>query len=674
MKQKKSAGRALLSSVLALVLCCTSFLGTTFAWFTDSASTGVNRIVSGTLDVELYHGLDVTAPKVTTDTKLFDSVTYWEPGVVSYENLTVENAGNLALQYDFAVNFENASKTAGGKTLADALSVGLVKGGIDTTLTREQVVDSVTEWTNLKNIHEVGKLEPGQTATYGIVICWQPSGADNQFNVNNGLTIDLGVILSATQVTHEFDSFDDQYDASQNTVIASSAEDIQDALANGYSRIVLDNDITVDADTEYMSPDNNSLFYFRDMDVTIDLNGHDIIADDDALLDGKSNGTALFLVHYSTLNIVGDGSIITENKAIPVYGWAHSEINIYGGNFISNASERNESAVYVNNPNVVINVYGGNYSENAYDFNAHDSKCGNTPVIILHEGVEFNRFLKNGTTDVIASDMNAGRIVLAEGCYLKETVVDGETVYEVTAKEEDTGYVGSYGDIIDAMIDGTGGDFVLTDDLTADDMIYFGVGSTASLDLNGQTITAGNQGQYLLASPPGSTLILSGDGVVNAGKGFFASGENARIIIDGGTYNTSVSGTLNNVKHTSLVQGGSMVINDGTFTTNVEDAVLFWATSNGRLEINGGFFENTADDTPDLLGVGTNGSNTNRIIIKGGTFVNYNPLNDQMTYTGAWPAAGEAAFGGPWILIPGDYQVVSETQSNGDIWYSVVPR
>jgi len=219
-----------------------------------------------------------------------------------------------------------------------------------------------------------------------------------------------------------------------------------------------------------------------------------------------------------------------------------------------------------------------------------------------------------------------------------------------------------------------GGEVTVLKEVTLTEGIVIPADAEVILDLNGQTITAGNQGQYLLASPPGSTLILSGDGVVNAGKGFFASGENARIIIDGGTYNTSVSGTLNNVKHTSLVQGGSMVINDGTFTTNVEDAVLFWATSNGRLEINGGFFENTADDTPDLLGVGTNGSNTNRIIIKGGTFVNYNPLNDQMTYTGAWPAAGEAAFGGPWILIPGDYQVVSETQSNGDIWYSVVPR
>ena len=71
--------------------------------------------------------------------------------------------------------------------------------------------------------------------------------------------------------------------------------------------------------------------------------------------------------------------------------------------------------------------------------------------------------------------------------------------------------------------------------------------------------------------------------------------------------------------------------------------------------------------------MGTNKNNTNRIVITGGTFVNWNPLNDRMCYTGQWPANGEAAFGGPWMLIPGGYTVISETQANGDVWYTVVP-
>ena len=106
---------------------------------------------------------------------------------------------------------------------------------------------------------------------------------------------------------------------------------------------------------------------------------------------------------------------------------------------------------------------------------------------------------------------------------------------------------------------------------------------------------------------------------------------------------------------------------------NVDNAVLFFATTNARIEINGGFFENTVDKTPDLLSMGTNNQTTTRIIITGGTFVNWNPLEYRMMYTGEWPA-DEAAFVGPWMLIPVEYKVVSETQANGDIWYSVVPE
>ena len=51
--RKKTTKRSLLASVLALALCVIMLVGTTFAWFTDTASTGVNKIVSGKLDVAL---------------------------------------------------------------------------------------------------------------------------------------------------------------------------------------------------------------------------------------------------------------------------------------------------------------------------------------------------------------------------------------------------------------------------------------------------------------------------------------------------------------------------------------------------------------------------------------------------------------------------------------------
>ena len=51
MTNKKSTKRALLVSAMAMVICFTMLLGTTFAWFTDSASSNGNIIKSGTLNI-----------------------------------------------------------------------------------------------------------------------------------------------------------------------------------------------------------------------------------------------------------------------------------------------------------------------------------------------------------------------------------------------------------------------------------------------------------------------------------------------------------------------------------------------------------------------------------------------------------------------------------------------
>ena len=53
MNTKKATKRALLTSVMALVMCVVMLVGTTFAWFTDTASTGVNKIVAGNLKVDI---------------------------------------------------------------------------------------------------------------------------------------------------------------------------------------------------------------------------------------------------------------------------------------------------------------------------------------------------------------------------------------------------------------------------------------------------------------------------------------------------------------------------------------------------------------------------------------------------------------------------------------------
>jgi hypothetical protein len=197
--------------------------------------------------------------------------------------------------------------------------------------------------------------------------------------------------------------------------------------------LVLEDDIVIDSAEQFMYTDSNGgALHFYGVRGVLDLNGHSIKVTNDALLSGKAHANAALLIQYSDIDIIGEGSIITENQSIPVYGWANSTVNIYGGNYVTNASERNESAVYVNNDSVMINVYGGTYTNSKYAFNVHD-KCKTTTTIVLHEGITYADFFK-GTIDLVQSDIINGRIAVDDGYELEE-YVDNDTAMNKVVKK-----------------------------------------------------------------------------------------------------------------------------------------------------------------------------------------------------------------------------------------------
>lgn len=120
----KTAKRALIFSVLATFLCVAMLVGTTFAWFTDSATTGTNQIQAGNLDVKLMYSKDmVTWKEATAETQLFDDNALWAPGHTEYIYLKIVNNGTLNLKYstEFAHNY-NVSK--GKNVLGNRYYVG----------------------------------------------------------------------------------------------------------------------------------------------------------------------------------------------------------------------------------------------------------------------------------------------------------------------------------------------------------------------------------------------------------------------------------------------------------------------------------------------------------------------------------------------------------------------
>ena len=210
MTNSKSTKRALLTSALALLMCVTMLVGATFAWFTDTASTGVNKIVSGNLKVDIIDAnsdshiekLDFTKATGAEEENLL-----WEPGCrYLTEGFRIANNGNLALKWKAEINKDNITngKVEGstiakdGKSLLDVIDFYVV------TSTDENA-DAVA----IENF--TGNLAKGaKSGVYYIKgVMKTTAGNDYQDLTLEGITI----TVYATQDTVENDSFGNQYDA-----------------------------------------------------------------------------------------------------------------------------------------------------------------------------------------------------------------------------------------------------------------------------------------------------------------------------------------------------------------------------------------------------------------------------------------------------------------------------
>jgi len=190
MTNRKSTKRALLGSVMAMVLCLAMLVGATFAWFTDTASTGVNKIQAGNLDVALEMK-DASGNWVSAEGKTLDFVkaaageqVLWEPGCTyTLPELRVVNNGNLALKYKVAITGINGSAK----------------------------LNEAIEWT----IGDVAMgteqhLAAGESNAFTIKGHMKESAGNEYMNES----IDgIAITVVATQDTVESDSFDKDYDA-----------------------------------------------------------------------------------------------------------------------------------------------------------------------------------------------------------------------------------------------------------------------------------------------------------------------------------------------------------------------------------------------------------------------------------------------------------------------------
>lgn len=229
MRQEKKVGgtkRALLTSVLALVLSLAMLAGSTFAWFTDTASTGVNRIVSGNLDVGLEYWGGAESGWLTAENseELFDENALWEPGYTQIVYLKVKNNGNLALTYAMQITpvHETVGVNVEGEEfkLSDYIKFGWTAFTVDgdgapVALDREAAQTGVGDGAQLgTTLHrQAAKPLAADAEELVALVAWMPENVGNEANYSTVQpTIELSLKVLATQAAVESDSFNNTYD------------------------------------------------------------------------------------------------------------------------------------------------------------------------------------------------------------------------------------------------------------------------------------------------------------------------------------------------------------------------------------------------------------------------------------------------------------------------------
>ena len=229
MNNRKQTKRALLTSIMALVMCVVMLVGTTFAWFTDTASASVNKIEAGKLDVDM---VDTTGASLVGKTLSWQKAdagksqeVLWEPGATyNLNEFRIVNKGSLALKYEITVNgvkgssklleaIDFTAKIGNDKVTLDNLTGVLLPKGATA-----QTADEVVEKTDLITISGTMK-----------------TGAGNEYQ---GLTIDgVSITVVATQYTYEYDSNGKTYDGTADATIQVNKDNIQDYLDGKYGSI-----------------------------------------------------------------------------------------------------------------------------------------------------------------------------------------------------------------------------------------------------------------------------------------------------------------------------------------------------------------------------------------------------------------------------------------------------
>ncbi|MBQ6819555.1 MAG: hypothetical protein IJP35_08140 [Clostridia bacterium] len=422
MTNRKTTKRALISSLLALLICCTMLVGTTFAWFTDSEVLNDNKIQAGTLDL-------VLGENVVWE----DDNTLWEPGFSKPISFTLTNAGSLWLKYTLVFDDVKYGENGDGTEFAPGTGDNGNADGSNIT----EVLDvyagvyngvasdgsSIINGTRLGTVHEL--LEGGKLNVEGILAAKGKS--DNNYDDNDTINLvikmqeeagneyqgdwcSFDIVANATQYTYENDgNNNDQYDA--EATYPTVAAELVHAFEKGGIVAINDN-------------------------VNLVTDSTAILAATDLTVDGTisaARNNASSAATYSTIVVNADTTISGAGTVSNTEGYGitlkkeGATLTINGGNYVGQCT-----AINVVTGTLEIN---GGYFEDTSDWNGQylinmiDANYANGTASVIVKGGTF----VNWNPAASSAETGAPNLVADGYVVVEETQANGDVWYTVVA-------------------------------------------------------------------------------------------------------------------------------------------------------------------------------------------------------------------------------------------------
>ena len=574
---QKATKRALLTSVMALVMCVVMLVGTTFAWFTDTASTAVNKIQAGNLDIELEYATEwntdgsvKTWSKAEGETLQFKKAAgheseevLWEPGCrYVLPELRIVNKGNLALKYRISISGAKDATPKNDKNDLKLLDVidwtySVIGAGGDATavLGTERYLAAKTAD---RDVFDTLTIE-GQMQ--------KSAGNDYQ-----GMAIEgIAITVVATQDTVENDSFGNTYDENATYYPVIDLASLKDAIKNG-------GNVAVDADVKVSGEDTVANRTIISKPTTLQLNKK--ITSPYEMGNNNTNFTALIVAADTTINAGKDGGIDTQGGAYGINVLSGANLVINGGTYYGGGT-----AVQVEKGTVTIN--GGHFAVEPFS----DARFG------------YN-FLLN-CIDAAYKDGTA-KIIVKGGTFVNFNPADCK------AEGEGTNFVADgYGVVATPQANGDVWYTVVEKSAT-------GTTFSSGTHTLSTGITATEANAIAVKAIGSDAVVTIEDGSFDGGKGgnniCVAAANGATVIIKDGTF--TVGGDADGYGNSVVYcQGGNVTIEGGFFYTNYSWSGKYYVLN----QQNG---------------------NPGTITVKGGTFVNYDPSKGDDNLGGNFVADG----------------------------------